>query len=137
MSLSKAVITGIVYRAPEKRFTTNNIPVAAFAMNISETEETLVRVVARGKLADTVGDTVSKGDKVIVEGRLQNNTVKNEDGSEKRIVEIDAAGVEVIGASSGSASVSASTSSSADSIVQFGEQPEFADELIGEDEIPF
>ncbi len=135
MSLSKAVLTGIVYRTPEKRFTSNNIPVATFAMNISDTDETLVRVVARGKLADVVGDTVSKGDKVIVEGRLQNNILKNEDGSEKRIVEIDAAGVEVFGSSS--AVPSQSSASSADSIVQFGEQPDFSDELIGEDEIPF
>lgn len=134
MSLAKAVITGTVFRAPEKRFTSNNIPVAAFAMNISDTEETLVRVVAKGKLADTVGDSVSKGDKVIVEGRLQNNLIKNEDGSEKRIVEIDAFAVETM---SGGGSVPSSSSSSADSIVQFGEQPEFADELIGEDEIPF
>ena len=134
MSLSKAVITGIVYRAPEKRFTSNNIPVSAFAMNISDTDEVLVRVVARGKLADVVGDTVNKGDKVIVEGRLQNNIVKNEDGSERKIVEIDAAAVEVFGSSSAIPSVAAASS---DSIVQFGEQPDFSDELIGEDEIPF
>lgn len=133
MSLAKAVVTGIVYRAPEKRFTSNNIPVAAFTMNISDNEETLVRVVARGKMADTVGDSVSKGDKVIVEGRLQNNIVKNEDGSEKRIVEIDAFAVETM---SGGGAVPPSAGK-ADSIVQFGEQPEFADELIGEDEIPF
>ena len=39
MSLAKAVVSGTVYRAPEKRFTSNNIPVTAFAMNISDTEE--------------------------------------------------------------------------------------------------
>lgn len=148
MSLAKAVITGTVYRAPEKRFTTNNIPISAFAMNISENEETLVRVVTKGKLAEAIGDNLAKGDRVIVEGRIQNNTVKNEDGTEKRIVEIDAFVVETISGSgasvSGSSSASSSQSSSSslsnsknDSIVQFGEQPEFADELIGEDEIPF
>ena len=74
MSLAKAVVSGTVYRAPEKRFTSNNIPVTAFAMNISDTEEQLVRVVARGKLAETMGDSVSKGDKIVVEGRLQTNS---------------------------------------------------------------
>ena len=134
MSLAKAVVSGTVYRAPEKRFTSNNIPVTAFAMNISDTEEQLVRVVARGKLAETMGDSVSKGDKIVVEGRLQTNTVKNEDGSERKIVEIDASGFVAMGAGSAPA---AGSSSKADSIVQFGEQPDFADELIGEDEIPF
>ena len=94
MSLAKAVISGTVYRAPEKRFTSNNVPISAFAMNISDTEETLVRVIAKGNLAATVEETVQKGDRVVVEGRLQNNTVKNEDGSEKRIVEIDAYAME-------------------------------------------
>lgn len=120
MSLAKAVVSGTVYRAPEKRFTSNNIPVTAFAMNISDTEEQLVRVVARGKLAETMGDSVSKGDKIVVEGRLQTNTVKNEDGSERKIVEIDASGFEAMGTGSASA---AGSSSKADSIVQFGEQP--------------
>ena len=134
MSIAKAVISGTVYRAPEKRFTSNNVPISAFALNISETEGTLVRVLAKGNLAQTVEETVNKGDRVIVEGRLQNNTVKNEDGSEKKIVEIDAYAMEKI---SGSSSAPApSGKASPDSIVQFG-QTDFSDDLIGEDEIPF
>jgi single-stranded DNA-binding protein len=133
MSLAKAVISGTVYRAPEKRFTSNNVPISAFAMNISETEETLVRVVAKGNLAATVEETVVKGDRVVVEGRLQNNTVKSEDGSEKRIVEIDAFAIEKL---AGSSTSTPSSSKAPDSIVQFG-QDDFSDDLIGEDEIPF
>lgn len=132
MSLAKAVISGTVYRAPEKRFTSNNVPITAFAMNISETEETLVRVLAKGNLAQTIEETVNKGDRVVVEGRLQNNTVKNEDGSEKRIVEIDAFAFEKLAGSS----TSTPASKSPDSLVQFG-QDDFSDDLIGEDEIPF
>ncbi len=133
MSLAKAVISGTVYRAPEKRFTSNNVPISAFAMNISENEETLVRVIAKGNLAQTIEETVNKSDRVIVEGRLQNNTVKNEDGSEKRIVEIEAYAIEKLAGSSVSSS---SSSKSPDSLVQFG-QDDFSDDLIGEDEIPF
>lgn len=135
MSLAKAVISGTVYRAPEKRFTSNNVPITAFAMNISENEETLVRVLAKGNLAQTVEETVQKNDRIVVEGRLQNNTVKSEDGTEKRIVEIDAFAIEKLAGSSNSASAS-SSSKSPDSLVQFG-QDDFSDDLIGEDEIPF
>ena len=133
MSLAKAVISGTVYRAPEKRFTSNNVPISAFAMNISENEETLVRVIAKGNLAQTIEETVNKSDRVIVEGRLQNNTVKNEDGSEKRIVEIEAYAIEKLAGSSVSSS---SSSKSPDSLVQFGHD-DFSDDLIGEDEILF
>ena len=133
MSLAKAVISGTVYRAPEKRFTSNNVPISAFALNISETEETLVRVIAKGNLAQTVEESINKGDRVVVEGRLQNNTVKGEDGSEKRIVEIDAFAMEKLGGGSVSAP---SSKPSPDSLVQFG-QTDFSDDLIGEDEIPF
>ena len=133
MSLAKAVISGTVYRSPEKRFTSNNVPISAFAMNISETEETLVRVIAKGNLAQTVEETVHKGDRVVVEGRLQNNTVKNEDRTEKRIVEIDAFALEKLAGSSGNGSAA---KNSPDTLVQFG-QTDFSDDLIGEDEIPF
>lgn len=134
MSLAKAVISGTVYRAPEKRFTSNNIPITAFAMNISDTDESLVRVVAKGNFAETVESTVHKSDKIIVEGRLQTNTVKNEDGTERKIVEIDAFAIEHL---AGSQSADAQgTKPSPDSIVQFGQQ-EFSEDLISEDEIPF
>lgn len=135
MSLAKAVIAGTVYRAPEKRFTSNNVPITAFAMNISENEESLVRVVAKGNFAETVENTVHKSDRIIVEGRLQTNTVKGEDGTERKIVEIDAFAIEHLAGSAPSSGV-AQAKSSPDSIVQFG-QPEFSDDLIGEDEIPF
>ena len=74
-----------------------------------------------------------KGDRIIVEGRLQNNTVKNEDGSEKRIVELDAFAIERLAGDS--AGVPAAQNSP-DTLVQFG-QTDFSDDLIGEDEIPF
>ena len=134
MALAKAVVTGSVYRAPEKRFTQNNVPVSSFVINIGEREEMLLRVVVRRTALDEVVSTISKDDRVLVEGRLQITTVKSDTGSERRIYEIDANGIELMGAGS-SISASASSSSNAD-IVKFSND-EFADELIGEDEIPF
>lgn len=131
MTLAKAVLSGIVYRNPEKRFTSNNVPIASFTLNINEKDETLVRVVAKGNLSDLVENNLTKSDKVVVEGRLQNNTVQGEDGTEKRIVEIELASFEKI-----SGSVSTSAPKSSDEIVKFAEE-EFSDELIGEEEIPF
>lgn len=134
MTLAKAVVTGTVYRAPEKRFTQNNVPVSSFVVNIGDREEMLLRVIAKRTALDEVVSSLSKDDRVLIEGRLQITTVKNESGNERRIFEIDANTVEPMGTSSSSSS--SSKSSSDEEIVKFS-QEEFADELIGEDEIPF
>ncbi|MBP3925338.1 single-stranded DNA-binding protein [bacterium] len=135
MSMAKAVVTGIVYRAPEERFTQNNVSVSAFVMNISERDEILLRVLSKRQALSDIVSTISKGDKVLVEGRLQTATVKMDDGSEKRIYEIDAAAIEKMGAGS-AGEVSSSSNYGTEEIVKF-ESDDFSNELIGEDEIPF
>ena len=81
-------------------------------------------------MAETVAQTINKGDEIVVEGRLQNAVATAEDGTEKKIVEIDANSIMKI--SGGVAqSVEANVSSSP------ARENEFADELIGDDEIPF
>ena len=132
MSIAKAVLSGTVYRNPEKRFTGNNIPVTSFTLNIDEKEQSLIRVIARGNNAETLEQAVSKGDKIVIEGRLQVSTVQGDDGNEKKVMEIDMSSFEVL---SSSQSPSAS-SKSADEVVKFSEV-EMDDVLIGEEEIPF
>ncbi len=131
MSLAKSVVTGTVYRAPEKRFTQNNIAVSGFVLNIGEREEILMRVVSRRNALDEVVSSISKGDRVLVEGRLQTATVKMDDGSEKRIYEIDANTIERMGDSSAS-----NSDFGTEEIVKF-ESDDMSNELINEDEIPF
>ena len=135
MTLAKAVVTGTVYRAPEKRFTQNNIPVSSFVINIGDREEMLLRVIAKRTALDEVVSSLNKNDRVLIEGRLQITNVKNENGAERKIYEIDANTVEALSAANGGTPVAASASSN-EEIVKFS-QEEFADELIGEDEIPF
>lgn len=130
MTVAKAVVTGTVFRNPEKRFTSNNVPVSAFVLNIGDKEELLMRVIAKRNNLDEVVSSLSKGSRVLVEGRLQTANVKNENGTERKIFEIDANGIEVMGAGSSSAS------DFSGDIVKFSDS-ELGDELIGEEEIPF
>ena len=134
MSIAKAVLSGTVYRNPEKRFTGNNIPVTSFTLNIDEKETSLIRVIARGNNADLLESAVSKGDKVVVEGRLQVASVQSDDGTEKKVMELDMTSFEVVN-SSKSVSPSSSSSDTSD-VVKFSEV-EMDDVLIGEEEIPF
>ena len=132
MSLAKSVVTGTVYRTPEKRFTQNNVGVSAFVMNIGDKEEMLIRIISKRTTRDDLVSSLNKGDKVLVEGRLQTAAVKMDDGTEKRIYEIDANTIERWG------EISASTASDfgGEDIVKF-ESDDMSNELINEDEIPF
>ncbi len=132
MTLAKAVVTGKVFRAPEKRFTQNNVPVSSFVLDIGDREEMLIRVIVVRTALDEIVSGISQNDKVLVEGRLQITTVKNESGAERRIFEIDASTIEPMG----TVSASSGSAGSSEDIVKFS-QEEFSDELIGEDEIPF
>ena len=131
MSLAKSVVTGTVYRAPEKRFTQNNVAVSGFVMNIGESEEILIRVISKRQFLDDVVSSLSKGDRVLVEGRLQTETVKMDDGSDKKIFEIDANTIEKMGGAS-----SSNANYGTEEIVKF-ESDDLSNELINEDEIPF
>ncbi|MDR1327809.1 MAG: single-stranded DNA-binding protein [Heliobacteriaceae bacterium] len=132
--MAKSVVTGTVYRAPEKRFTQNNVAVSGFVLNIGEREETLIRVLSKRNSLDEVVSSIAKGDRILVEGRLQTAAVKMEDGSEKKIFEIDANSIEKM--SGGAMAPAASSNYATEEIVKF-ESDDFSNELIGEDEIPF
>jgi len=133
MTLARATLSGTVYRAPEKRFTSNNTPLAGFTININPEDETLIRVIAMGNLANVIETNVQKGDNVVVEGRLQTNTVKAEDGSEKKIVELNLSSFEKL---NGSIVSVPAASDEGEQIVKFGAD-EFSESLIGDEEIPF
>lgn len=130
MTLAKAVVTGIIYRAPEKRFTSNDVAVSSMVLDIGETDENLIRVISKRSALESVVSTINKGDKILVEGRLQTANAKMEDGTERKIFEIEANTIEKM---TGSASAPVRDNKE---IVNFGEV-ELEDELIGEEEIPF
>ncbi len=139
MSLAKATVTGTVYRAPEKRFTQNNIAVSSFVLNIGEREEMLIRVISRRTALDDVVSGLNRGDRILVDGRLQTNTVDMENGSKRTIFEIDANAIEMFGAEGAGTSASDFSGSSnfgTEEVVKI-EADDFSNELIGEDEIPF
>lgn len=138
MSLAKAVVTGIVYKTPKTGFTQNNVAVSSFVLNIGTQDEILVRVISKRQSLEEVVSSLSKNQKVLVEGRLQNGISKMDDGTEKRVFEIEAATIELMG---GSSSATNNVSEDGD-ILTFGEMetssPEGnTDVLMDDEEVPF
>lgn len=136
MTIARATVSGVVVKAPEKRFTQNDLPIAGFTINIDKNTETLLRVVAYGQLAEMISSTVSQNDTVVVEGRLQINSFKLPNGKDKKVYEINASSVEKMSGSSQAPSYSqAPTSAQSENIVSFAQDNQ--EDLIDEDEIPF
>ena len=134
MTLAKAFVTGIVTRSPEKRFTQNDMPIVDFTINIDKNNETLLRVVAFGQLADIIATNVQLNDNVAVEGKSQVNSYKLPNGKDKKVYEINASNVEKMGIAG--AHQTAIPANSNENIVSF-EADEPAQDLIDEEEIPF
>ncbi|RAI14638.1 MAG: hypothetical protein DK841_00950 [Candidatus Melainabacteria bacterium] len=138
MSLAKAVVTGIVYKTPKTGFTQNNVAVSSFVLNIGTQDEILVRVISKRQSLEEVVSSLSKNQKVLVEGRLQNGISKMDDGTEKRVFEIEAATIELMG---GSSSATNNVSEDGD-ILTFGEMESSSPEgntdvLMDDEEVPF
>ena len=131
MSLSKAVISGVVVRDAEKRFTDNNLAILNFTMNIDKSNDTLLRVFMFGEAAEKAEAKIKKGTVVTCEGRLQTNSYKDANGEEKKVVELHARSYDI----SGEADISGGESVPP---IDMDYLPDEApDELIGDEEIPF
>ncbi len=136
MSIAKAVVTGIVYKTPKTGYTQNNVAVSSFVLNIGTQDEILVRVISKRQALEEVVSSLTKNQKVLVEGRLQNGISKMDDGTEKRVFEIEASTIELMSGSS-----SSSSSIDEGDILTFGEMETVSsdntDVLMDDEEVPF
>ncbi len=92
-----AVITGNVTRDPELRYTPSGTPVCSFGVatnhSIKKDDQwtdipTFHNIVVWGKSAEYISNTVKKGMKVSLTGRIDNRQYDAKDGTKKYISEI-------------------------------------------------
>jgi single-stranded DNA-binding protein len=101
MSFAKISIAGTLSSAPEKRFTPNNIAVTVLTLQLppalkmgqtaskADAPASQLKVVCWRNLAD-VAEPLPVGQVILVEGRLQLNTIQQQDGTKKKVFEVDA-----------------------------------------------
>lgn len=96
-SINMAVITGNVTRDPELRYTPSGSAVCSFGVatnhSIKRGEEwenvpTFHNIVVWGKQAEYISNTLKKGMKVSLTGRIDNRQYDAKDGTKKYISEI-------------------------------------------------
>ncbi len=92
-SFNKVILLGNLTRDPEVRYTPNGIAVASFALAINrkykqgdETKEEVsyIDIVVFGKQAESCGQYISKGDAVLIDGRLQQRRWDDKETGQKR-----------------------------------------------------
>ena len=145
MTLAKATVSGTVYRQPEQRYTQNDVEIWSFTINVDAQEETLVRVISKRKVFSDLLKGVKVGDRLLVDGRLQVASFKNQDGAERKYFEIDANDIELLGASGNTvvntsvnqAELEEPTAEIKKDIVTFAETDFTEETLLDDEEVPF
>ncbi|MCU0315964.1 MAG: single-stranded DNA-binding protein [Fimbriimonadaceae bacterium] len=101
MSINRVVLVGRLTRDPEVRETTTGKKVATFAIAVDKRIKPtdgptadFFNITAWGVTADYVGNYMSKGRLVAVDGRLQTRKYTTQDGQNREVVEIVADNVQ-------------------------------------------
>lgn len=168
MSFAKISIAGTLSSAPEKRFTPNNVAVTVLTLQLPpalkmgqtaakpDAPASMLKVVCWRNLAD-VAEPLPVGQVVLVEGRLQLNTIQQQDGTKKKVFEVDASNLFLLpslpeqlrpvatgggGATSAPAAARPSQPAAAATPVASGNGFQFqsdlsSDDFLTEDDIPF
>ena len=95
--LNKVMLIGNVGRAPEMRFTANGNAMTTFSVAVNRSyltedgrrdETEWVNVVTWSRLAELLGQHLTKGRKVYIEGRLQTRSWDDKDGAKHYRTEV-------------------------------------------------
>ena len=111
LGVNKVILIGNVGKDPEVRTTGGGTAVTNLRLAVSERRRDgggdwreytdWVTVVCFGRTAENVGDHVSRGKLIYVEGRLQNRNFKSKEGGERWTTEVVADRVIFLGGGSG------------------------------------
>ncbi|MBP9668521.1 single-stranded DNA-binding protein [Candidatus Saccharibacteria bacterium] len=137
-SINQVTLMGRLTRDPEVRTTPNGKNVASFSIAVdrqgSDDQADFIGITAWEKLSDLVAQYLHKGSRVLVQGRLRQDTWEDKDSGQKRSrIDVTAFDVTFLdppsGRSAGGDRTTAPDSASQEEIID--------DSTINLDEIPF
>ncbi len=101
--MNRIVLLGRLTKDPEVRYTSTDKVVAQFTLAVDrpyskdkQREADFIPVVIWGKQAETCGNYLNKGQRTLVEGRLQIRSYETKDGQKKYVTEVIAERFEFI-----------------------------------------
>ena len=94
--MNRIILLGRLVRDPEVRYTPNGRVVCQFTLAVDrpfanqegQREADFIPVVIWGKQAETCGNSLTKGQRALVEGRLQIRSYDAKDGSKRYVTEV-------------------------------------------------
>jgi len=141
--MNKVILVGRLTRDPEVRYTQKGTALASFSVAVDSgfgdnKRADFIPIVVWDKLAEVCGNNLTKGRRVLVEGRLQIRDYEK-DGQKRRSAEVIGQNIEFLdnkqavgeGGSTSSAHPAIPAKSGDDDISSFGK------EVFPEEEIPF
>lgn len=141
--MNTAFLLGRLVRDPEVRYTTTGKVCTQFTLAVDrpftnqdgQREADFIPVVIWGKTAELAGNSLQKGHRVLVRGRIQTRSYDAKDGSKRYVTEVIADNMEFIerkgytpGAATPAAAAGDTTPGSAN-MESFGEQMSFDEEI--------
>ena len=102
--MNKSILMGRLVRDPEVRVTPSEKTVCTFTLAVNrpfkgaggKQEADFINIVVWGKIAEVCGNSLAKGHRLLVEGRLQIRSYEAKDGSRRYVTEIIANSVDFI-----------------------------------------
>ncbi len=143
--MNRIILLGRLTRDPEVRYTSTAKTVCQFTLAVDrpftnqdgQREADFIPVVIWGKQAETCGNSLTKGQRVIVEGRLQIRSYDAKDGSKRWVTEVIADRFEFIERRADSISAHNNQNQTANTASNSGAMEGFGNAVPFEEEIPF
>lgn len=135
--MNKIFLLGRLTREPEVRTTPTGKTVVVFSLAVDrpykgrdgKTEADFINIVTWNKTAELVGTYVHKGERLLVEGRLQIRSYDGKDGQKHYVTEVIADRVEFIEKRNGSGTQVAAPKEDAGPMGSFGSEVTFNEEV--------
>ena len=137
--MNKIILCGRLTRDPEVRYTSTGKVVTQFTLAVDrpftnqdgQREADFINIVVWGKIAELCGNSLSKGHRALVDGRLQIRSYDAKDGSKRYVTEVVANSVEFLerkGHTPG-AEANADTTPGSANMESFGEAVPFDEQI--------
>ena len=139
--MNKVILVGRLTRDPEVRYTQTGKAVASFSIAVDNgfgdnKRADFIPIVVWDKLAEVCGNNLTKGRRVLVEGRLQIRDYQDKDGQKRRAAEVVAQNIEFLDTKQAVGNGTDGTMSTAPAKSGY-DVSSFGTEVFPEEEIPF
>ncbi len=137
--MNKVILVGRLTRDPEVRYTQTGKVVATFTLAVDrfssqgQREADFIPIVVWGKVAEVCGNNLTKGRKVLVDGRLQVRNYEDKTGQKRYVTEVIAQTVEFLERREGGAPAPGGGNMPK----PMEEEGAFGPEIFPDDDVPF